>query len=174
MRRPGNCVQVGVQSAPRAFLDSQSLGGAVLAIASPDLLHLIAVVAGTPGPRLVRVSVADGTIESQTPLEDIAAPLALLNDGTDRVRGGRGSRDTAAGLRRRAYVPANRAVPRSAPRRLVVTEQRMALPAAAVSIEQMSGGWLAVRLSDGGAPLALRLDGARQRTCRIPTGVAAQ
>ena len=162
----GKLLQMSVQSPPRTVLDSQSLGGQVLAIASPDLLHLIAVVADTPGPRLVRISAADGTIESQTPLEDVAAPLALLNDGTVLFAEGAGLaiRPPGAAVARMA-LPRIRPMP---PRQLIVTERRMALPAAAVSIDQMSGVWLAVRLADGGAPLALRLEGGLQRTCRIP------
>ena len=168
----GKLFQVDVQSPPRTVLDSQSLGGNVLAIASPDLLHLIAVVADTPGPRLVRVSTADGTIESQTPLEDMAAPLALLNDGTVLFADGAGLviRPPGAAVARMA-LPKIRPMP---PRQFIVTERRMPLPAAPVSISQMSGVWLAVRLADGGAPLALRLEGARQRTCRIPATETAQ
>ena len=168
----GNLVQVGVESPPRTILDSQSLGGRVLAIASPDLLRLIAVVADTPGPRLVRISAADGMIESQTPLEDVAAPLALLNDGTILFADGAGLviRPPGAAVGRLA-LPRIRPLP---PRQSIVTERRMALPSAAVSIDQMGATWLAVRLADGGAPLALRLEGARQRTCRIPTMETAQ
>ena len=168
----GTLIQVGVQSPPRTVLGSQSLGGVLLAIASPDPLHLIAVVSDTPGPRLVRISAADGTIESQTPLEDVAAPLALLNDGTVVFA-------DSAGLliRPPGAAVAGMALPRirpMPPRQAFVTERRMALPAAPVSIDQMGGVWLAVRLADGSAPLALRLEGARQRTCRIPTMETAQ
>ena len=168
----GKVVQVGVQSPPRTVVDSQPLGGKVLAIASPDVLHLIAVVADTPGPRLVRVSAADGTIESQTPLEDVAAPLALLNDGTVLFADGAGLviRPPGAAIERLA-LPKIRPMP---PRRAIVAERRMSLPAAAASIDQMGDAWMAVRLADGGAPLALRLEGARQRTCRIPTMETAQ
>ena len=168
----GKLLQVSAQSPPRTVLDSQSLGGVVLAIASPDALHLIAVVADTPGPRLVRISAADGTIESQTPLEDVAAPLALLNDGTVLFADGAG-----LAIRPPGAAVARMALPKirpMSPRQAIVTERRMPLPAAAVSIDQMGGAWLAVRLADGGAPLALRLEGARQRTCRIPTMEAAQ
>ncbi len=168
----GKIVQVGVQSPPRAVLDSEALGGAVLAMASPDALHLMAVVADTAGPRLVRISTADGTIESQTPLEDVAAPLALLSDGTIVFADAAGLviRPPGAAVAHMAQ-PKIRPLP---PREAFVTERRMALPAAAVSIDQMGGAWLAVRLADGGAPLALRLEGASQRTCRIPTMETAQ
>jgi hypothetical protein len=168
----GQLLQVGAQQAPRAVLDTQSLGGAVLAMASPDALHLMALVADTPGPRLVRISTADGTIESQTPLEDVAAPLALLSDGTIVFADGAGLiiRPPGAAVSGMA-LPKIRPLP---PRRGVVTERRMALPATAISIDQMGGVWLAVRLADGSAPLALRLEGASQRTCRIPTMETAQ
>ena len=168
----GQLLQVGVQSPPRAVLDSQALGGKLLAIASPDALHVMAVVADTPGPRLVRISTADGTIESQTPLEDVADPLALLSEGTIVFADGAGLviRPPGAAVARMAQ-PKIRPMP---PRQAVVTERRMALPATAVSIDQMGGVWLAVRLADGSAPLALRLEGASQRTCRIPTMETAQ
>jgi hypothetical protein len=168
----GTLVQVGVQSPPRTISNSQSLGGVVLAIASPDVLHLIAVVADTPGPRLVRISAADGTIESQTPLEDVVAPLTLLNDGTVVFADGEVLviRPPGAAVGRLAL---SRIRPRT-PRQPIVTERRMPLPAAAVSIDQMGGAWMALRLADGSAPLALRLEGARQRTCRIPTMETAQ
>jgi hypothetical protein len=169
----GQLVQVAVQSSPRTVLDSRSLGGSVLAIASPDVFHVIAVVAGTAGPRLVRISVADGTIESQTPLEDVAAPMALLNDGTVVFAEGGDLviRPPGASVERMSR-PIGRSLVEPG-RRPIVTERRMPLPAAAVSIDQMGGGWLAVRLADGGAALALRLEGARVRTCRIPTGDTA-
>lgn len=164
----GKLVQVDAQSPPRPVLDSQSLGGNVLAIASPDLFHLIAVVADTPGPRLVRISVTDGTIESQTPLEDVAAPLALLSDGTVIFADGAGLviRPPGAAVQRLA-LPAIRRPGPPFGRRPVVTERRMALPAPVVAIDQMGGVWLSVRLADGGAPLALRLDSGRERTCRV-------
>jgi len=162
----GKLVQVDAQSPPRPVLDSQSLGGNVLAIASPDLLHLIAVVADTPGPRLVRISVAGGAVESQTPLEDVASPLALLSDGTVLFADGAGLviRPPGAALQRMAQP----AIGRPPIRRPFSAERRMPLPAPVVAIDQMGGVWLAVRLADGGAPLALRLDGARQWTCRVP------
>ena len=170
----GKLLQVDGQSPPRTVLDSQSLGGSVLAIASPDLLHLIAVVADTPGPRLVRVSAADGTIESQTPLEDMAAPLTLLSDGTVVFSDGAGLvvRPPGAAVERMSR-PVGRSLVMPG-RRPMVTERRMALPAPPVSIGQMGGAWLAVRLADGGAPLALRLDGGHARTCRIPAMEAAR
>jgi hypothetical protein len=159
---------VDAQSPPRAFLDSQTLGGDVLAMASPDPLHLIAVVADTPGPRLVRISVTDGVIESQTPLEDVAAPLALLSDGTVVFPDGAALiiRPPGAAVARLA-LPVVRSSLRAPILRPVVTEWRMALPAPAVAIDQMSGVWLTVRLASGGAPLALRLEGASERTCRV-------
>ncbi len=179
----GQLVQVDAQSPPRSVLDSQSLGGYLLAIASPDMFHLTAVVADTPGPRLVRISVAGGVIESQTPLEDVAAPLALLSDGTVIFADGTGLliRPPGAAVERIARAETDLPSglkPRSAPLpilRRVVTERRMALPAPAVAIDlEMSGVWLAVRLADGGAPLALRLEGMRERTWRIPVMEAAQ
>jgi hypothetical protein len=173
----GELLQVDAQSLPRAVLDSQSLGGRVLAIASPDLLHLIAVVEDTPGPRLVRISVTDGLIESQTPLENVAAPLALLSDGTVVFATGAGLviRPPGSAVQRMA-VPAVRQ-PTGAKQRAVlpsnlrpvVTERRMALPARALAIEPMGGSWLALRLAEPGAPLALRVEGGRERTCRVPT-----
>ncbi|HEY1207365.1 MAG: hypothetical protein ABSH46_15855 [Bryobacteraceae bacterium] len=164
----GQLFQVDAQSPPRAFLDSQTLGGDVLAMASPDPLHLIAVVADTPGPRLVRISVTDGVIESQTPLEDVAAPLALLSDGTVVFPDGAALiiRPPGAAVARLA-LPVVRSSLRAPILRPVVTEWRMALPAPAVAIDQMSGVWLTVRLASGGAPLALRLEGASERTCRV-------
>ena len=44
----------------------------------------------------------------------------------------------------------------------------MALPAPAAAIDQMGGLWLAVRLADGSAPMALRLAGGGEQTCRVP------
>jgi hypothetical protein len=173
----GALVQVGTQSPPRAVLDSQSLGGNLLAIASPDLLHLIALVADTPGLRLIHISVAGGVIESQTPLEDLAAPLALLSDGTVIFADGTGLliRPPGATLTRLAPPDVDRPFGARQPviQRPVVADRHVALPAPAVAIGQMGGQWLAVRL-EGGAPVALRLDGARERTCRIPVMEAAQ
>ena len=162
----GQLVQVDAQSPPRNVVDSRSLGGDALAIASPDLLHVIAVVADTPGPRLVRISARDGTIESQTPLEDVAAPLALLSDGTLVFADGAGVviRPPGAAVGRLAQ-PMIRPRPILPP---VVTERRLALPAPVVAIDQMSGVWLALQLADGGASLALRLEGTSERTCRVP------
>ena len=172
----GELVQVGPQSAPRTVLDSESLGGDALAIASPDALHLIAVVAGTPGPRLARISVADGVVQTQTPLEDVAAPLALLSDGTVVFADGVGLviRPPGAAVQRLAQPVIHGNVRQEqssvlAPTvRPVVTEQRMALPAPAAAIDQMGGLWLAVRLADGSAPVALRLADGGEQTCRVP------
>jgi hypothetical protein len=162
----GKLFQVDAQSLPRPVLDSQSLGGNVLAIASPDLLHLIAVVADTPGPRLVRISVADGTIDSQTPLEDVAVPLALLSDGTVLFADGAGIVIRPPGAAVARLVQSRlRLMP---VRRPLVTERRIALPAPVATIDQMGGAWLAVRLADGSGPLALRLEGGREQICRIP------
>ncbi len=167
----GQLVQVDAQSPPRPVLGSQSLGGNVLAIASPDPLHLIAVVADTPEPRLVRISVTDGTIESQTPLGDVATPWALLNDGTAVFADGAALviRPPGAAVERMAVPAMGRpATGRSPKQRPAVGERRMPLPAPVVAIDRMSGVWLAVRLADGGAPLALRLESGRERTCRVP------
>jgi len=155
----GQLLQVGVQQAPRTVLD-------------PDALHLMVMVADTSGPRLVRISTADGTIDSQAPLQDVAAPLALLSDGTIVFADG-----TGLVIRPPDAAVAGMALPKirpAPPRQGIVTERRMALPAAAVSIDQMGGVWLAVRLADGSAPLALRLEGASQRTCRVPAMGTAQ
>jgi len=168
----GQLLQVGVQQAPRTVLDPQALGGTVLAMASPDALHLMVMVADTSGPRVVRISTADGTIDSQAPLQDVAAPLALLSDGTIVFADG-----TGLVIRPPDAAVAGMALPKirpAPPRQGIVTERRMALPAAAVSIDQMGGVWLAVRLADGSAPLALRLEGASQRTCRVPAMGTAQ
>jgi hypothetical protein len=164
----GQLVQIYTQSPPRPVLDSRSLGGNVLAIASPDPLHVIAVVADTPGPRLVRISAADGLIESQTPLEDVGAPLALLNDGTVLFADGADLviRPPDGAVERLTLPVVQRPVP-PVPRP-VVDMRRMPLPAAVAAIDQMSGVWLAVRFTGGGAPLALRLDGGLERTCRVP------
>ncbi len=174
----GTLVQVDAQSPPRAVLDSQSLGGSLLAIASLDPFHVMAVVADTPGPRLVRIAVAHGTINSQTPLENMGTPLTLLSDGTIVFAEGASlvvrppgaavgqmaaaERDMPAGLKQRPVL------------RPVAYERRIALPSRALAIDQMSSGWLAVRVAGAGAPVAVRIESGRLRTYRIPAVEVAQ
>jgi hypothetical protein len=95
--------------------------------------------------------------------------LALLSDGTVVFADGAGLiiRPPGAAVARLA-LPVVRSSLRTPILRPVATERRMALPAPAAAIDQMSGVWLAVRLAGGGAPLALRLEGASERTCRVP------
>jgi hypothetical protein len=156
----GELLQVDAQSLPRAVLDSQSLGGQVLAIASPDLLHLIAVVADSSGSRLVRISATNGAIESETPLDNVTGPEALLGDGTVVFADG-----ADLVIRPPHALIARVALPGI---RLPVVERHIALPAPAVSIGQMGPSWLALRLNDSGAPLAVRIEGGTERTCRVP------
>jgi hypothetical protein len=165
----GELVRVDAQSPPRAVPESQALGRP-FAMASPDAQHLLAVVVDALGARLVRISTADGVVESQVPLASAAprskgerpallsvrrgivrAPLALLNDGTIV------SADGADLVIRRPDG----------------SEERKVLPAAVTAIDQMGGAWLALRLADESAPLALRLDAGLERLCRVPVSESA-
>jgi hypothetical protein len=170
----GELVQVSAQAAPRVVTTAQALGGNVLAMASPDSSHLVAVVADTSAPRLVQIS-SDGAIESQVPFND-PIPLALLGDGTLIFADGAALVIRPPGPAVQRFSPPAGRAPRVPPltARPASTERRLELPAAALAIDQMSGAWLAVRLADGSAPLAMRLEGASERTCRIPTLEAAQ
>jgi hypothetical protein len=137
---------------PRAVPGSQWLGDNVLAITSPDLLHLLAVVREETGLWLVRMSLPDGTIYSRTPLDGVAAPVALERDGT--VVYGDGSELVV--------------------RQTDGAERRIALPAPALAIEQMGDVWLTVRLRGGGAPAAVRTKPGREGVYRVPLPEATQ
>jgi hypothetical protein len=166
----GELVRVDVQSPPRAVPDSQSLGGSVLAIASPDPLHLLAVVEDVAGPRLVRISTADGLIESESPLGDSASPS-------------RGTRPALVRLRPRTIgrplaLLADGTLVFADGEDLVIrrpdgTEQRTTLPATVTAIEQMGNSWLVLRLAGAGAPLALRLQDGREQLCHVPVSEPA-
>ena len=164
----GQLVQVDAQSSPRAVLDSQSLGGDVLAIASPDVSHVIAVVAETAGPCLVRISAVDGTIESQAPLEDAGAPLALLSDGTVVFADGAGLTIRPPGAGAQLLAQPESRLPVGKGQAAAAGEWRLGLPSPAVAIDQMSGSWLAVRLANSSAPVALRPAAGPQRGYRVP------
>lgn len=131
---------------PRTVLGSQSLGADVLAIATPDLLHLLAVVREETGLWLVRMSLRDGTIESRAPLDGVAAPLALERNGT------------------LVYGDGQELVVR----RTDGVERRIALPAPALAIERMGDSWLALRLPGTGAPAAVRIEPGREGVFRVP------
>jgi hypothetical protein len=145
-------IQVMGRGLPRAVPGLQSLGDDVLAIASPDLLHLFAVVREETGLWLVRMSLPDATIYSRTPLDGVAAPLALERDGT------------------LVYSDGSELVVRQTNG----VERRIALPAPALAIEQMGDSWLTVRLEGGGAPAAVRTERGREGVFRVPLPEAQQ
>lgn len=138
----GDLVRINGNRPPRPL--AFALPDEVLAIASPDSTHVMAVVSGG-GIRLVRVSLSNGAIDQETEIAGGSGPAWLHRDGTLVYGDG-------------AEVVMVR--PGGSPR-------RWTLPAPASAICQVDEHLAGIVL-DKGAPAVLTLEEGRERLLRLP------
>ncbi len=131
---------------PHTVAAGTAFDGEALAVAVPDARHLTAVVQREDGLRLMRVLLANGHVEQDLPLDDVALPVFLATDGAIVYTEGR-----EAVIRRANGV-----------------EHRLALPGTALAIEPMGPDLAAIAVANRPAPLALRLIPGREQLLSIP------
>jgi hypothetical protein len=138
----GDLVRIAGSRPPRPL--AFALPDEVLAIASPDSTHVMAVVSGG-GMRLIRVSLSDGAIDRETGIAGGSGPALLRRDGT-LVYG-----DAAEVVMVR---PGG-------------SERRWALPAPASEIYEMGEDLAGIVLARG-APAVLTLAEGREQVLCLP------
>jgi hypothetical protein len=142
----GDVMRVDGSRAPRLVLDSESLGGVPLALASPNPQHVSALVRSAAGIRLTRIALGTRAIEQDVELKGIAGPVMLRRDGTLLYT------ESAEVV---VLRPGGR-------------ERRFALPARAASIYEMGESLAGITFTNGTAPAALRLQDGREQLLRVP------